>query len=585
MTSSVRICSSAGTRTVPMGRTAHIDVVLDGLPETAFGYVLLPFVNGRRWGAHELVSTERTIALHLPLPDPGPAFVEVVLLASDTEHWMGLSDPSLLMVGQRIPAYGVHSNVLHVEVVWRDFPARKPLETLFCMQWEPWFTTGIAHWRTAQSVPMVGFYDSFNADVTRQHILWFMDLGVDFIMPDWSNHIWGCDHWDERSGGVNRILHATELTLEVLASMRDEGLPVPKVALMPGLSNGPPATMGALNEELAWVYHTYLRNPRFAGLWQELEGKPLVVVLDTGAVAHPDGTAASAFEIPFFQQTLGMSDDELDAFRAEQPPVDDAHFTVRWMSSQNQTTRHHELGYWSWMDGVADPPVTYRDGEAEAVTVTPSFFNAQGWTGPLARGRRGGATYLETFRQALAHRPKVVLLHQFNEFTGQQEGQGYGPNNSIYVDTYSVELSDDLEPVSLTAPGYRGDGGWGFTYLNLTQALMALYRDGAEAVGTLLAVSQPLRGATVRGLSLAVVWSVLGKPVEAFIVSLDGQVVGEHVQGTVFEHSLSDVASGPHVVTVTAKGAMTRYPLSQTELDEPLSAPIPVRVTVPFRVD
>ena len=62
------------------------------------------------------------------------------------------------------------------------------------------------------------------------------------------------------------------------------------------------------------------------------------------------------------------------------------------------------------------------------------------------------------------------MLHQFNEFTGQGS-HGYGPDKDIFVDSYSVEYSDDYEPVSLTAPGFRGDnGGWGFYYLNLTEA-------------------------------------------------------------------------------------------------------------------
>jgi len=473
---------------------------------------------------------------------------------------------------------------LELEVTWRDFPSRAPSETLFGIQWEPWFTGGVRRWHTAQAVPLMGFYDSYNRDVTRQHILWFMDLGVDFILPDWSNHIWGCRHWDERSDGVNAILHATQLALETLAEMRDEGLPVPQVALMPGLSNGRPATMEALNEELAWIYHNYLRNPRFKGLWQIYEGKPLVVILDTAAIAHPQAKAEVAFRIPFFKQTLEMSAEELDAFRAAQGPVDDTHFTVRWMSSQNQTTRHHELGYWSWMDGVIDPPVTYRDGVAEAVTVTPSFFNALGWTGPGAYGRRGGATYLETFKVALRHRPKVVLLHQFNEYSGQPEGQGYGPERNIYVDTYSVELSDDLEPVSPTAPGFRGDrGGWGFYYLNLTRALMDLYR-GKAGDSTLLAVSNPLRGAAVSGTSLQVSWSVIGAPTSAFTLAVDGRPIREHVPGLTAEISLEGLTKGPHLLTVLAEGARTRYPLSWTELDDPLQSPVPAQVEVPFVV-
>jgi hypothetical protein len=586
----------AAASTVPMGKVVRVEASLE-YPESPTTYILLPFVNGRRWGAHERVGVEGTCEFLLPLPNPGPAHIQVIALASDTDHWMGLNDPDLLLAGHRMPEGGLRSNVLELDVTWREFPARAPSDTLFCMQWESWFTTGIKHWRTAQAVPLTGFYDSYNADVTRQHMLWLMDLGVDFVLHDWSNHIWGCEHWDERRDGVNMILHASELALEVLAQMRDEGLPVPKTALMPGLSNGPPATMEALNEELAWIYHTYLRNPRFAGLWQEFEGKPLVVVLDTAAIAHPEGTAESAFRIPFFKQTLGLSAEALDSFRAQQPPVDDAHFTVRWVSSQNQATRHHELGYWSWMDGVIDPPVTYKDGVAEAVTVTPTFFNAQGWTGSLARGRRGGATYLETFKQALAHRPKVVFLHQFNEFTGQMEGHGYGPDRSIYVDTYSVELSDDLEPVSITAPGYRGDGGWGFYYLNLTQALMDLYRRAGEGAGptaadsTLLAVSRPLRGAVVSGETLEVTWSTLnagdsgaGSKTPTVTVLIDDTVVAESITGDATEVTLAGLRSGPHRLTVILEGATTRYPLSWTELDDLLNDPVPVRVDVPFHL-
>ena len=289
-----------------------------------------------------------------------------------------------------LPEGGVRSNLLPLEVTRRSIPAHEPGDSLFCMQWEMWFVNGPRGWRTAQSVPSIGFYDTFNLDSIRQHMLWFMDMGVDFIMLDWSNHIWGRQHWSERSEHVNMLLHATQLSLEVLASMRAEGLPVPKVVIMPGLSNGRPCSMEALNEELDWIYQNYYRLPRFKGLWQEFEGKPLVVILDTGGIGDKRARSASSFRIPFFKMTLEMSEAEMDAFRQAQGPVDDAHFTIRWLSSQNQATRHHELGSWSWMDGVLDPPVTYKDGVAEAVTVTPTFFNALGWLDKEAYGRRGG---------------------------------------------------------------------------------------------------------------------------------------------------------------------------------------------------
>ncbi|MCL4505627.1 MAG: hypothetical protein M1140_06335 [Chloroflexi bacterium] len=582
-TLAVRI--QAAQQSIPMGRTAQVEAVVEtGAGESPREYILLPFVNERRWGAHERPDAQGHATFLLPLPDPGPARVQVLALKSDTTNWMGLDEHvDLLLAGRPMPdTLGARSNTLDLDVTRRAFAAREAGGTLFGVQWEPWFTGGVKRWGAAQAVPLTGFYDSYNRDVTRQHILWCMDIGADFLFADWTNHIWGRQHWSERPPYVNTLLHATQLALEVLAEMRDEGLPVPKMALFPGLSNGKPCTMQALNEELDWIDQNYLRNPRFDGLWQDFDGKPLVVVLDTGAVGDRRGTAESAFRVPFFKQTLEMSAGELDAFRAAQPPVDETRFTVRWMSSQNETTRHHELGYWSWMDGTLEPPVTYRDGQPEAVTASVAIFNTLGWMDKDARGRRGGATYLETLNVALQHRPRVVFLHQFNEYSGQPEGHGMGPNRDIYVDTYNVEFSDDFEPVSLTARGYRGDtGGWGLYYLNLTRALIDLYRGRADDC-TLLAVSNPLRNAVISGESLQVAWASAGKPFERVTIAIDGQLVLRDVHGTSAEVPLAGVAAGPHTLTVIADGALTRYPLAWTEFDVRLGEPVAVAVTVPF---
>jgi hypothetical protein len=568
-----------------MGGTLILEATMEtSADESPQSFILLPFVNERRWGAHERPDAAGKATFILPLPNPGWAHVQVLALKSDTSDWMGLSaQQELLLAGRPLPAGGDwRSETLAIYVTRREIPPHSPSETLFGLQWEPWFTGGAKRWGTAQAVPVMGFYDSYNRDVTRQHILWCMDLGIDFLFADWTNHIWGCEHWSERPDHVNALLHATELALEVLAEMRDEGLPVPKMVLFPGISNGRPCTMQALNEELQWIDENYLHNPRFKDLWLIYDGKPLVAVLDTGAVGDKRGTAESAFRIPFFKQTLEMSAPELDAFRAAQGPVDDSKFTVRWISSQNDTTHHHELGYWSWMDGSLEPPVTYHDGVAESVTVTPSFFGAYGWTDHAAYGRRGGATYLDTFKVALAHRPHVVFLHQFNEYSGQKEGHGMGPNHDIYVDTYNVEFSDDVEPVSATAPGSRGDtGGWGFYYWNLTQALMALYRGQAEGT-TLLAVSSPLRNATTNEDTLHVTWSTIGAPANHFSIAIDQRCVQQHVSGNAAEVALSQLAPGPHVLTVTAEGAVSHYPLSWLGLDARPETPVPVSVDVPF---
>lgn len=572
-----RITIHTETTSPSMGGMLRIEAWTEGCADM----LLLPYVNGRRWGAHERVDENGRALFLLPMPNPGPARLQVAAIPL-RGGWMGCEDPNLLLAGRRLPDDLPLSNPLDVDVQPRTYRPPAQDGTLFCMQWESWFIRGLDSWRTAHAVPVIGFFESYNRDALRQHFLWMMDMGVDCLLCDWTNHLWGKRHWNERPDYTNAINHATILGLETLAEMRGEGLPVPRMILFPGLSNGRPTTVQALNEWLDWIYHTLVRNPRFEGCWQEFDGKPLVVVLDTGAVGDRRGTAEAAFRIPFFKHTLEMSAEELDAHRAAQPPVDDTHFTVRWMSSQNQATRHHELGYWSWMDGVADPPVTYRGGQAEAVTASTAYFNAMGWTGPLAAGRRGGATYLETFRTALRARPRMVFLHQFNEFAGQADGRGMGPNRDIYADSYSVEFSDDIEPVSLTAPGYRGDrGGWGFFYHNLTRALIDLYR-GQDGGSTLLAVSSPLDNAVISGGGMEVAWTWLGKEPRGFDLWLDGRPVLENLQGNRAWLDLDNIAPGRHRLDLVARGAQTRYPLSRIQPDQPLETPVACEAVVFF---
>ncbi|MDX9974393.1 MAG: hypothetical protein RBU21_15515 [FCB group bacterium] len=466
--------------------------------------------------------------------------------------WPEVTDKETLLAGRLLDEGAVVSEPVRVTVTRRSIAPHAPSDTLFIMQWESWFTPRNAYWQTAQAVPVVGFYDSYNRDVMRQHVLWFADAGIDCILSDWSNHIWGKQHWSERGPATNEIIHGTTLMLETLAEMKAEGIPVPKVAIMPGLSNGPPTTMVAMNEQLDWIYQNYVNNPRFEGLMQDFDGKPLVVILDCGTIASK-----------------------------EPVPADDR-FTVRYMGTQLQITRVEEKGYWSWMDGSLRPVVTYKDGKAEATTITPAYFAEFGWIGAKARGRMGGTTYLESFKAAYDTRPRVVFLHQWNEYAGQLEGKGYGPNHDIYVDSYSPEFSDDIEPVSPTAAAYRGNGGWGYYYHNLTRALMDVLR-GASG-DTLLAVSAPAPAATVKDLPLVVEWASVGPAPQGFRVLLDGRVLAEGLTGTSFSATLEGVPDGPHTLTVDAPGATSRYALSHEREDE-VGAPQPVAVNVPFNLE
>lgn len=574
---------SADTEIVDMGRCVTIKArIKDNTPNERT--VLLPFVNGKRWGSHEIANKEGEAAFIIPLPNPVNSVIQVIALPAETEHWMGLeADNPLLKTGTFMPENSIISNPVTINVKNREILKKNNGKSLYGIQFENWFTPGKS-WFTSQGVPLTGIYDSTDPDVCRQQILWFMDIGVDFIISDWSNHMWGKTHWDERTGFADGILHTTQLFLEVLADMRDEGLDVPKVVLMPGLSNGPPTTMEGLNEQLNWIYQDYIRNPRFKGLWQLYDGKPLIIILDTGIMAVKDGTTESAFRIPFFKETLSsgnlFNEKSLDSLRQTYGDVDDSKFTVRWMSSQNQTTKHHEHGYWSWMDGSLKPTVTWHEREAEAITVTPSFFAEQGWTAPEAFGRRGGWTYLESFKEAIAYRPNVIMLHQWNEYTGQLIGHGRGPNQDIFTDTYSIEFSDDLEPISPTMPGYRGTNPYGFYYLNLTNALMDIYRGDADDASILAVHIADSSNNTIK-----MEWSVLGVSPESFTIYLDESPLAEKIRDKNYSFSTEKLSAGSHKITVKANGVKSYYPLSINKFDIKTEDPIPVIVEKVFLVN
>lgn len=466
----------------------------------------------------------------------GPTFWPAARLP-DTWPDLSVADP---VVGAPMVAGLAASNAVRVRVDRRQLitPPSDP-EHLVGLQYCTLFSPSMFTWGSAQAVPVVGFYRSWDPDVLRQHLIWLAESGIDFLMVDWCNNIWGVQHWDERPDATNEVVHSTTMLLEEAARMRDEGLPTPRIVLFLGVLNGPPTTMVAVNEQIDWVYHHYVRNPRFRGLFVELDGKPLMLIFNGGG---PDWLRATS-----------------------QVAADDRHFTIRWMSSQHQDSRHHEMGYWTWMDGVLRQPVTCVVGRPEAMTVSTAFFNIpDGWTAPTAYGRRGGVTYVESFKGALEHRPRFLQIHQFQEFTGALDGQGWGPKGDGYGDTYSVELSDDVEPVSVTAPGYRGAGGWGFHYLNLTRALVDLYRQETPQT-TVVAISRPAHGQLVSGDMVELDWTWAGKPPSAFRISANGRLVMRVRGGTSAAVPLRGLKAGPVRLRVTAEGAPARYVLSRTE--------------------
>jgi hypothetical protein len=149
-------------------------------------------------------------------------------------------------------------------------------------------------------------------------------------------------------------------------------------------------------------------------------------------------------------------------------------------------------------------------------------------------------------------------VHQWNEFTGQENGHGMPKDywgqgaaraqpaqvQELYGDEYNLQLSDDIEPTALTACAYRGCGGWGYYYYNLTRAIISLYRGATPGI-TVLALSGPATRVNSSTRTIDLRWAYLGKEPSSFAIQLDGKVIAPALPGSEYELDLSSQTRKP----------------------------------------
>lgn len=532
------------------------------------------FANFKQWGAPAPLVFEKNStgglqargSMPLPLPFPVSTTIQGCVLA-------GNAPPSMLngtrvAVGAPIPRYESPGTTISQAVVIAvsktapQRPAPRDPHHAVSLFWEPWFTPHNfkgAGGGTAESVPALGYYDSFDAGVIRQHALWFVEMGVDVLGVDWTNNLWGKSSFAQRGVQAQEIINATVAAVRQYDELRSqEGWDVPRFVMLLGLNNGPSTTLDAITEEMDWVAENIIAPYPESAV--QYEGKPLIVVFDGSGADH------SSFTHPAF--------------------------TVRWMASQLQGTHFDLKGYWSWMDGSIAPPITKHAGAAEAVTVTPAYFAGGGWLGAQAAARNGGATLAAEVSSVLQRAPgstAPAFLHvcQWNEFAGQPNGGGYGPNHSSYVDSYSPNLSNDLEPTRYDLCAYarpgRHCGGYSWQPANLLAALLDMYRAQVWPQGsapafnsTLLLMESPNDGTVLPAgtTQVNVSWVVVGAPFDGpFSVTVNGKVAASPASGSSAMVDLIGVDSSAGIeLSVQARGGTTLYPLSHSLMDR---APTP----------
>jgi hypothetical protein len=446
--------------------------------------------------------------------------------------------------------------------------------SLIGIQYENWFTPHNATWDTAEAIPTLGKYSSSDPNILKKHFETFNYLGIDWLLIDWSNMLWSKPAWEAHTGATRELEDMVAVMFKTAAELQKQGKYAPKMVFMLGLQNGLPVPDGMkrLNGIIAYLKATYLDKPAYKDLWLRYDGKPLLTIL-----YFPSDPCAQ-IKTDLQKSTLHASE-----------------WTVRWMASQLQYNHAESCGMWSWMDGDIRQTVTRHDGKAEEVVVTPSCFQLphKGWTHPTATGRDHGAPYIDSWRVAFETRPTFIQIHQWNEFAGQKEGEGMvddywaktgkAPSHKtqIYGDEYNLDLSDDIEPTRMKGCAYRGCGGWGYYYVNLTKALISLYR-GETPDATVMALSGPFQPGAIKGRQLRLRWSALGKAPASYSVSMDARPVAQGLHGSEYNLDCSKLSQGKHRITVVADKAKAYFDLDPSKLTTRSAQPLPVSSSIEF---
>jgi hypothetical protein len=417
----------------------------------------------------------------------------------------------------------------------------------------------VVNWDTAEATPILGKYDSYNVDVIKKHTEWFNYLGIDWLLIDWTNMLWSAPPWEAHAGGTKQLEETAELFIKTYAEMDRQGKPVPRLVFMLSPGNGAslPDGVARVNGIIAYLKTHYFDRPEYKNLWLYYGGKPLITLL------------------------YNISGDPCQNVRQAEPSLVSPGLTVRWMGTQLQANHAESCGMWSWMDGTIRQLVTRRGNKAEETVVTPSCFDQGGWRGPTATGRDHGAPYIESWKVAFENRPKFIQIHQWNEFAGQKDGEGGGPAHDFFGDEYNLEFSDDLEPTHPDTVSYRDHGGWGYYYLNLTKALISLYRRETPGI-TVLALSGPAQPAIVKGNKLVLSWKTVGAAPTGYTLKLDGAPVASGIHGERYTLDLSTIAAGKHRVELVADGVYTYFNLAPEALTIRSAKPLPVTSYIEF---
>jgi hypothetical protein len=272
--------------------------------------------------------------------------------------------------------------------------------------------------------PQIGVYRSDNWYVINVHADQLVTAGVDFVLLDVSNqNIKHADLW----AGVTSLLDA--YTSRLAQSKR-----TPKVAFLTSSADCTAQTpcvqtvnIGrAYKNDAEALYFEVLSNARYrSDLFMKYGNKPLIMTFGAGlgcGAPIANGTASTYFECK-----------TADGNRASN--------TI-----------------WSFMDHYPQPP--YMNNEWPEEISVSAAQQAPYMNVPAARGRKWnvqtnrndgyeGQNFDDQWKRARTINPTFVILKSWNEWVAHRINDAAAPcDDNCYVDEFSPEFSNDIEPMS-----------------------------------------------------------------------------------------------------------------------------------------
>ena len=267
--------------------------------------------------------------------------------------------------------------------------------------------------------PALGYYRSDNKEVIRTHMTQLAEAGVDFIIVD--HTFMNRTRTAIQSEWNVYVKEPCTVLLDTILEMRAEGKKTPYVVFWSGSGEG---TDWAVVQKM---YKEFYKVDKWKDCFVYFEGKVLQLVT-----------------------------------RIPEAKLAKADVTVRRMWGLEQNLMVNE---WSYLQHDNEPNENLA-GLTEQMCVCTAAQRTY-MSKPSAQGREHGIFMYTQWYHAFQHRPKVITITWWNEWTVQRLPDPNNPGEFVFTDNYNQEYSRDIEPMK---------GGHGDQYYQWMKEYIRAYR-------------------------------------------------------------------------------------------------------------